>query len=191
MPILSDSIIWSYLIWLVSVVWFWIYHFAKDIAQWLSGNGIPYVRTPKEKIEALINSIELRSWDIFIDVGCWDGAILEAIEEKFPKAHIIGYEKSLRPFQEAMNRKKKNRHKYEVLHEDFFDADISNAKVIYSYMISYIMRRIWKKIQSECQPGTIFVSSSFPVPNIHPKEKILTAKGGILYIYEVKSHEKK
>ncbi len=163
MSIFAFIIILTFVLFILSLIFFGIYYFARDIAQGIWWYGIPYIQTPKRKIETLLEILELKDGEVFIDIGCWDGAILEAVKIKFPKAKVVGYERSNRPYRDALSRRERNTLDYEIHHEDFFSANISDAKVLYSYMIRYMTEPIWRKIEQDCRPGTTFVSSSFPV----------------------------
>lgn len=185
MTIEATSILLIFLIFLIFGVIFGLYHMSRDIAQWIRGYGIPYIHTPNIKIDLLLKNLNLGIWDVFIDIGCWDGPILEAVKNKFPSVKVIGYEKSYRPYLDALERRKRNWLNYEIRNEDFFLANITEATVLYSYMIPYMMERIWRKINSECKNGTILFSSSFAVDWKEPKKVLkLWSKRKIL-IYEV------
>jgi hypothetical protein len=77
--------------------------------------------------------------------------VLEAVKIRFPLAKVIGYEKSRRPYEDALRRREKNGLDYEIYYKDFFGSDISEARIIYSYMITYMMEKIWKKVNKECK----------------------------------------
>ncbi|GAB0174828.1 MAG: protein-lysine N-methyltransferase [Candidatus Altimarinota bacterium] len=158
---------------------------SRDLAQGIRGYGVPYVPTPNIKISLLIENLNLKKGDLFIDIGCGDGIILEAVKKQFPEARVIGYEKSYRPYLDAIKKREKNGLDYEIRNEDFFLAGIKEANVLYSYMISYMMEKIWSKINSDCRDGTILISSSFPISSKLPKTTLNVGGNKNLFIYEV------
>ena len=185
MSLLSCVILIVFLLVILCLTWFGLYHFARDIAQGIWWYGIPYIHTPENKIHAVLCNLNLKEWDVFIDIGCGDGKLLEAVKMKFPNTQVIGYEKSYRPYQDAERRKELNWLDYELRNRDFFTSDISNATVLYSYMINYIMEKIWEKVQKECQPWTLLYSNSFRVKSYEPKSTIELSKSAKIFIYEV------
>lgn len=174
-----------FLLFLAWGIIFGLYHMSRDLAQWIRWYGVPYVPTPNIKISLLIENLNLKKWDLFIDIGCWDGIILEAVKKQFPEARVIGYEKSYRPYLDAIKKREKNWLDYEIRNEDFFLAGIKEANVLYSYMISYMMEKIWSKINSDCRDGTILISSSFPISSKLPKTTLNVWWNKNLFIYEV------
>ena len=191
MSIFAFIFILGLTLFLLGIIAFGIYHFAREIAQGIGWYGIPYINTPERKIQFLLDFLELKDGEVFIDIGCWDGTILEAVKIKFPRAKVIWYERSNRPYKDALLRKEKNGLDYEIYNEDFLKSNIENATVLYSYMIHYMMKPIWKKIVQDCLPGTIFLSSSFPVPNVGSKKILkLPQNGWDIFIYEVPAKEK-
>ena len=190
MSILGIIILVIFSILLLWGICFGIYHFSRDIAQGIWGYGIPYIHTPEQKIAKILENLQLKKWEIFIDIWCGNGAILEAVKIQFPHAIVVGYEKSYRPYQDALKRKEQNWLEYEIIHGDFFNGTIKNATVLYSYMINYIMEKIWKKIANECRPWTLFFSSSFPLKVKEPKSVITLPDTGRIFIYEVEKKDK-
>ena len=48
-------------------------------------------------------------------------------------------------------------------------ADLSDANVIYCYLLPHFMGPLWKKLRQECKPGTLLYSYAFSVPGVTPE----------------------
>jgi hypothetical protein len=44
--------------------------------------------------------------------------------------------------------------------------------IVYAFLSPRVMPRLWQKAQAEMRPGTLLVSSSFPVPDAIPEQVI-------------------
>ncbi len=184
-PMLLSVALMTWLIFILSIASCLCWKIVRELRQSFSGYGIPFIVTPDYKLEQLLDNLTLAAWDTFIDIGCGDGKVLETVERKFPGVLVIGYELSQEPFLLAEKRKKEKGLSYTLHHTDFFDADIAHATVFYSYMISYMMDRIWKKVSNECRPGTLLYSSSFSIPGTEPTKILEVSPTQQMYVYSV------
>jgi len=147
--------------------------------------GVPYVPTPDYRIEKLLSSLDLQTWQKFLDIGCGDGRVVESVAQKFSWAQCIGIENSPYPYYLAKKRRKKSLAHYEIKKGNFFWEDISEYNVIYCYLLPSLMKKVWKKIQSECKEGTLLYSSAFEIPWKSPEEKIFIKENTYFYVYKL------
>ena len=52
--------------------------------------------------------------------------------------------------------------------EDMWQVKLDDFDVVYAFLSPVPMPRLWEKIQAEMQPGSLFISNSFPVPGAAP-----------------------
>ncbi|EKE29613.1 MAG: hypothetical protein ACD_2C00137G0003 [uncultured bacterium (gcode 4)] len=161
------------------------FYFWREMKQVFSSYWVPFVPTSDNKLALLLESLRLDPGQTFIDIGCWDGKILQAIEEKFPGVRVKWFEKSGYPYSLAIKRKERTWCKYEVLKADFFKCDIQDADVVYSYVLPYLMKKIWKKMTLECKIWTMPYSNSFRIPGIRPKKLFKFENDQDIYVYVV------
>ncbi len=180
MQILFGIIFLCFLIWILI---YGIFLFAKETCQIFFWNWVPYVTTNNTTTSLLLQNLQLEADDIFIDIGCGDGKILEMVSKKFPKNNVIWFEISPRPYRNALSRKKRNNWTYQIYNTNFFETNISEASILYSYTIGYIMKDIWQKIQHDCRKGTKLYSNYFQVPWIIPSQVIQWPKNQNIYLY--------
>lgn len=174
------------LIFLVLLVLFiLIIFFAKTFVQIIFWYGVPYVPTSDFKIDKFIEILEVKLWQKFLDLWSWDGRILEAVSKKNSGVKLFWIENSFLPYRLSLKRKKKNSLDYTVYRKDFFKEDFSKYDVIYSYTITYLMKKIWKKIKAECKPGTLFYSNSFEIKWEKPFKSFNASETSKIYVYKV------
>jgi len=147
--------------------------------------GVPFVKTPEKKIHALLDHLELSSGDVFVDVGCGDGVIVHEVAKKFPACRAIGYESVAQVARQARALHKSSGIPYEICQKDVFDVSLTEARVVYLYMLPYMHERIWKKMLKECRPGTLLYSSGFDLKNTPPKTTIEVSPTSRIFVYEV------
>jgi hypothetical protein len=68
---------------------------------------------------------------------------------------------------------------YEYLNFEKFD-------VVFAYLSPVVMSEIWKKVQYEMVPGSIFMSYEFPIDGEPPSFEIqVSEKGAKLYVWQM------
>lgn len=167
--------------WFLLFMWF----FAHVFIQAIFGYGVPYVPTPDYKIQKLLKSITVKPGQRFLDIGCGDGRIVEAIKNQFPNSECEGIENSFYPYRLAKKRKRNSSVEFQLKRGDFYKLDLSQYDVIYCYLLPIHMKHVWKKIETDCKKGTLLYSSAFEIPNKKPKSKIHIEEEKYFYVYEV------
>jgi hypothetical protein len=168
-----------------------IIYFSVYIYSMLRARLVPYVISYKGVNEIIISRLKDNPRAIFIDLGCGDARLLSMVTEKFPTISARGYEIALYPLAKARQQQKKDCNRYKVIGEDFMKADLSDANVIFCYLLPHYMESIWKKIKNQCQAGTQLYSLAFPIFSIRPIDIIkipdenLNNKVHNLYLYQV------
>lgn len=54
--------------------------------------------------------------------------------------------------------------------KSLWKVDLSQYNVVYAFLSPEPMPKLWHKVMMEMQPGTIFISNSFSVPEVDPTE---------------------
>ncbi|MCC7153815.1 MAG: methyltransferase domain-containing protein [Bryobacterales bacterium] len=148
------------------------------------GLDVPYVQTPAEVVDKMMEIARVTPADTLIDLGCGDGRIVIAAARR--GARSIGYD--LDPERIAEAREQASRAGVAALasfvQADFFKAGISRATVLTMFMIPTVVERITPRLESDLAPGTRVVSHSFPIKGWRGGEKIEVA-GRTLYLYSV------
>lgn len=149
---------------------------------------VPYVTTHDHVIDVLKKHVRLSDNESFIELGCGDARILSKITETHPGLTARGYEISPYAFRKAQKRQQQDEDRYTVHYKNFMKEDLSDGTVFYAYLLPHFMKPLWKKLQSECSPGTKLYSNAFFVPDVDPVDTlVLKEKKGTrtLYVYEI------
>ncbi|MEA3405916.1 MAG: hypothetical protein U9R28_09290 [Pseudomonadota bacterium] len=75
----------------------------------------------------------------------------------------------------------------QVFAQDLWKTPIKDCSIVYAFLSTEPMPRLWEKAKSEMQPGSIFVSNSFPVPGVDPNEiwELPDSRQTKLFIYNL------
>ncbi|MBZ0258784.1 class I SAM-dependent methyltransferase [bacterium] len=136
--------------------------------------GAPYIPSANKAIERALDLAQLKPGEAFIDLGCGDGRALRAAKARGARA--VGYEISL-----FMNLIARWRSGCEVRLSNFWQADLSDADVIYCYLTPKAMTRMEDEVWLNLKPGCRFVSYTFNMPTLAPDET-----QGAMYLYRKK-----
>ncbi|MFC1651202.1 class I SAM-dependent methyltransferase [Candidatus Latescibacterota bacterium] len=130
---------------------------------------VPYVPTPVEIVEEMLEMAQVGKNDILYDLGCGDGRIVVMAAKKYG---TIGVGFDIDPQRIADSRK--NAFSSNVIgnvrfyEQDFFLADISDATVLTLYLLTSINLKLRPKIFDELKPGTRVVSHNYGMGDWKP-----------------------
>ncbi len=146
---------------------------------------VPFARTPDENINKML--AELKRQNIppgsrLYDLGCGNGRVLFEAEKHGYKS--VGYELSLYQYLRGLIKKKLNRSKVKIIRKDFMRQDISDADVIFTFLVGGVMSRVGEKLKNNLKKGTIVISYGFTIAGWKP-DKVLETKPSLTYIYRI------
>lgn len=149
------------------------------------GLEVPYVPTPNQVVEAMLNLAKVTKSDTVIDLGCGDGRIVITAAQKFG-ARGIGVDLNPERIAEAEANAKaaKVGDRVKFVEQDLFKADIREATVVTLYLLPSVNARLKPRLFEQLKPGTRVVSHSFDMPDWQPKEKI-QVDGRTLYLWVI------
>lgn len=105
----------------------------------------------------------------FMDLGCGLGGPLADLARLRPDVQLRGIEAA--PLNWLIARLRLGR-RASIRLGSLWDADLSNADVVYAYLSPAPMARLWEKARTEMRTGSLLISNSFPVPGVMPSETI-------------------
>lgn len=155
--------------------------FAYSVAR-----GIGWLPTRSRDVERFLNNAGIMPGDKFYDLGCGDGRLLLAAARR--GATAIGYEVSLIPFVLAYLRKMFSPYgkQVHIVFKDFWFADLSDAKVVYFFLIPRIYPKLKKKLQAELKPGAKLIAYVWPFADWQPDKVDFVEKENKIYTYIIK-----
>lgn len=109
----------------------------------------------------------------FIDLGSGLGGVLTHLASARPDGHYSGVESAPLPFLWSWLRVKLGGHRNcELRWGSLWDCDLSCHDVVFAYLSPVPMERLWLKARAEMRSGTVFISSTFSVPEQAPHEAV-------------------
>ena len=113
-----------------------------------------------------------------IDLGSGLGGVLTHLASVRPDGHYSGVESAPLPFLWSWLRVKlggyRNCDVYwgSIWDDSLVACDLARYDVVFAYLSPVPMERLWRKARAEMRPGTIFISSTFAVPEQTPHETV-------------------
>lgn len=151
----------------------------------------PFVPTPNDVVERMLELAQVTSSDLVYDLGCGDGRILIAAATKYG-ARGFGFDIEPYRVNESHSNAKAAGVDYLVTFslQDAMTVDLSPATVVMLYVVQWAMEKLGPMIKSQVKPGTRVVSHSFAMDGWEPvkTETFTDASGTVrtLYLWTVK-----
>ena len=149
-------------------------------------NGqIPLYFSSPASVAALTALLPETAETRFIDLGAGTGSIVSPLAKALPQARIDGIENApatwLAGYMRTL-RQKNCRWKWGSL----WNCQLAEYDVVYAFLSPAPMPALWEKIEREMKPGSLFISNSFPVPDVPATRTIELddARETRLYIYQ-------
>lgn len=143
---------------------------AGAVAQQAEGPAldVPYVPTPPEVVERMLQMSDVGPNDYVIDLGCGDGRIAIAAARKGARA--LGVDIDPQRIREARDNARKAgvEDKVTFRQENLFDTGIDQATVLTMYLLPNVNMRLRPRILDELKPGTRVVSHAFDMVDWKP-----------------------
>ena len=136
---------------------------------WSSLKGSPYVPTDKKELDEIFPSRLLKKKDHFLELGCGDGRVVFYTAKKYHcwsrgvdiNPLLIFYDRLIAKFLKV--RKVKFRIK------NIFDVDISQANVIYLFLMPKLLKKLAIKLKKETREGCLIISHGFAIQGMEKK----------------------
>lgn len=147
--------------------------------------GAPYAPTRLKVVRKAFKQFGVGSDDVLVDLGVGDGSILREAASLGAKAY--GYE--LSPIMWAIAWLRLLRYKQaKVYYANFYKKDLTDATVIFSFLMPNNMPRVKSYLLKQALPNTrYFMSYAFPLPDDEPLTVVREDKCAPLYIYDMQA----
>jgi precorrin-6B methylase 2 len=125
----------------------------------------PWVPTPKKELERINRLADLKSGQVFYEIGCGTARVSSFIARKNPEVKVVGIELALPIylFARSVNffGSPKN---LQIEFGDAFSKNYSDADAVYIYGLpATVNGRLKNKLEKELRPGAKFISYAFAV----------------------------
>jgi predicted RNA methylase len=184
-------------------IWFLMLTVSGTACARVSGcfQQIPFVPTPMEVVERMLEFAEVKKEDIVYDIGSGDGRIVIRAATKYG-ARGVGIETNSRLVRLARAEAKRHgvEHLVEFREEDALKADVSAATVITLYMLPDFNRKLRPVLERQLKPGARVVAHDYTIEGWEPvKWEVMPVRdtrpevvphNHILFLYEWKPEKK-
>ncbi|MES2821374.1 MAG: class I SAM-dependent methyltransferase [Pseudomonadota bacterium] len=100
-----------------------------------------------------------------VDLGCGFAGTLCQLANRYPRAHLVGYETAPLVFLVAWLRCLPRRN-CRVYFRSLWQAELAAFDAVYCFLSPAPMPALWAKARAEMRPGALLVSNSFAVPGV-------------------------
>ena len=130
---------------------------------------IPFVPTPIEVIDRMLELAEVKKGDVVYDLGSGDGRIVIRAAKKYG-VRAVGIEMDTLLLDKARKAAKAEgvSHLVEFRNEDALKADISRATVVTLYMLPWFNEAMKPNFKKMLKPGTRIVAHDFGIEGWEP-----------------------
>ena len=148
--------------------------------------AIGWVPTRGHDIKRFLKNANIKPGDKMYDLGCGDGRLIFAAGKA--GAQATGFEVSLFPYLIAkigylFQPNKKN---IKIRFKDFWWHNLSDADVIYFFLIPRIYKKLKKKLDKELKPGTRVIAYVWPIEGWTADIVDKPDKQNAMYTYTIK-----
>ena len=159
------------------------------------GKIVPYVPTPQEVVERMLELAQVKKGDVVYDLGSGDGRIVVTAAKKYG-VRAIGFEIDPERIRESAENIKKAGvgHLVEIRQQDIRTVDLSPASVLTMYLLPEVNLMIRSNIWKQMKPGSRVVSHDFDMGDWKPLKTENIKDGSswdhTLYLWHVEAGKK-
>jgi SAM-dependent methyltransferase len=145
---------------------------------------VPFVPTPQEVVDKMVELAAVKKGDVVYDLGSGDGRIVITAAKKGARA--VGYEIDPDLVKESReNIRKAGLEKLaEIRQQDILTVDLSGATVVTMYLLPDVNLRLKPNLLSQLKPGSRVVSHAFDMGDWKP-DKLERVDGRTIYFWTI------
>jgi hypothetical protein len=147
-------------------------------------SGAPFYMTGDDIVRRALKEADLRPDESFYDLGAGNGKVLAVAEKEFG-AKATGFEISIVPYMIGRLNLLIKRSRAKLIKQNFWNADISDADVVFCFLIPRTMQKMEDKLKAELKPGTRIVTYAFPLPTLAPIKTITIHGNWKMFFYRI------
>jgi cyclopropane fatty-acyl-phospholipid synthase-like methyltransferase len=134
---------------------------------------IPFVPTPIEVVDRMLELAEVKNGDVIYDLGSGDGRIVIRAAQKYG-VRAVGIESDSTLIAKARKAAKAQgvSHLVEFRDEDALKADLSRATVVTLYMLPWFNEAMKPSFKKYLKPGARIVAHDFGIAGWEPDKTV-------------------
>jgi SAM-dependent methyltransferase len=127
---------------------------------------VPPVPSRRQELEIAFELADIKPNELVVDLGAGDGRVLQVARNRYG-ARIMGWEISPPVWLLAKLRLGLGS---DVWLANLWKADVSDADVVFVFLMAELMGRVESEIWAKMKPGARMISNAFKMPNVAPAE---------------------
>jgi precorrin-6B methylase 2 len=145
---------------------------------------VPFVPTPQEVVDKMIDLAGVKKGDMVYDLGSGDGRIVITAAKKGARA--VGFEIDGDLVKESREniRKAGVQKLAEIRQQDILTVDLSQASVVTMYLLPDVNLKLKPNLLSQLKPGSRVVSHAFDMGDWKP-DKTERVNGRTVYFWTI------
>jgi SAM-dependent methyltransferase len=145
---------------------------------------VPFVPTPQEVVDKMIELVGVKEGDVVYDLGSGDGRIVITAAKKGARA--IGFDIDGDLVKESReNIRKAGLEKLaEIKQQDILTVDLSPATVVTMYLLPDVNLKLKPNLLKQLKPGSRVVSHAFDMGDWKP-DKTERVNGRTIYLWTI------
>jgi len=145
---------------------------------------VPFVPTPQEVVDKMIELAGVKKGDVVYDLGSGDGRIVITAAKKGARAVGFDVDGDLVKESRENIRKAGVQDLAEIRHQDILTVDLSGASVVTMYLLPDVNLKLRPNVLSQMKPGSRVVSHAFDMGDWKP-DKTERVNGRTIYLWTV------
>ena len=145
---------------------------------------VPFVPTPQEVVDKMIDLAGVKKGDVVYDLGSGDGRIVITAAKKGARAVGFDVDGDLVKESRENIRKAGVQEFAEIRQQDILTVDLSGASVVTMYLLPDVNLKLRPHILSQMKPGSRVVSHAFDMGDWKP-DKTERVDGRTIYLWTV------
>ena len=125
--------------------------------------GSPFVKTKSRTLDRVFKEANLKPNQLIIDLGCGDGKIVRTAAKHY-KLRGIGVDiNPLLIYRAKIMAKLEHLSSVTFYRQNIFDADISEADVVYLFLLPRFLVKLRAKLKNETKKDVLIISHGFQI----------------------------
>lgn len=134
---------------------------------------VPYVPTPEEVVEKMLELAKPKKGEVLYDLGCGDGRIVVTAAKKYG-VKGIGVDIDPERIKESNDNAKQAgvTDRVKFIKKDLFKMDFRDADIMAMYLLTTVNEQLKPKLLEQMRPGSRVVSHAFSMGDWEPDQEV-------------------
>lgn len=152
---------------------------------------VPYVPTPQDVVDAMLDLAKVDRNDVVYDLGCGDGRIVISAARRGARATGVDLNPVRLAEARANAREAGVTARVTFKKGDLYQADVSPATVVTLYLLPTVNLKLRPILWKQLKVGTRVVSHAFDMGPDWPPQRTLEVEGKTIYLWTIQDAQKR